>query len=57
MPIAYNKSEAIIWFENNDDPNPGPIVCELEDGTQKECSCYHEASAFFSGIEYVPLEE
>lgn len=57
MPIAYNKIEAQMWFYYHEDPDPGPLVCELEDSTQKECSSYPEASAFFSGIEYVPPED
>lgn len=54
MPTAYNKIEAQRWFEYSDDLVPGTLTCVREDETQKECSSYPEASAFFNGVEYIP---
>lgn len=43
-PEARNLEEAKAWFAAN---SSGELTCFKEDGTQKTCSSFEEAQAFY----------
>lgn len=44
IPHASTLEEALEFFLTH---SSGNIMCEKENGEQKECNCYPDAKAFF----------
>ena len=47
IPVAKNLEEAKTFFLEN---SHGTILCQREDGVERECRSYPEAEKFFNSL-------